>query len=419
MTAALPWRSRHLLLAPHRLGFFLGMVVMLAASGWWALVQWDRTTGALGLHYAISPSLVHGGVMSLGFLPLFFSGFLFTAGPKWLGVEAPTAREVLPALLLQTGGWLLWLLGAHGQGVAWLGLAGVIGGQGWMARDFWRLLLQSRVSDKLHATCIGVACVVGSLSLMGLLLSAVAGQDALALVFIQSGLWGFVVTVFVVVAHRMIPFFTSSAMPQIALWRPNWALWLMLSLVASEVLALWLAWWWQPSPNQWTGAWGLLHGSVEFAGGAALLWLAGVWGFAQSLKNRLLAMLHVGFVWLGLSWLLKGGIAWMDWYGGGLALPLGALHALTMGALASLTLAMVTRVSAGHSGRALVADTWVWRLFWLLQCATVLRLVAALPGVPSAWLLPVVASLWLVVVALWGGRLMGWYGRQRSDGRPG
>ena len=44
-----------------------------------------------------------------------------------------------------------------------------------------------------------------------------------------------------------------------------------------------------------------LRGVLELGVGAVLLWLAGVWGLVQSLKNRLLAMLHIGFLWLGLS----------------------------------------------------------------------------------------------------------------------
>ena len=92
------WRFAYLLLAPHRLGFLLAMVLLVAAGGWWALVQFDRMSAALGLAYALSPSLVHGAVMTFGFIPLFFSGFLFTAGPKWLGVPAhDMGRVTAPA----------------------------------------------------------------------------------------------------------------------------------------------------------------------------------------------------------------------------------------------------------------------------------------------------------------------------------
>ena len=33
------WRPRYLMLAPHRLGFFLAMVLLIASGAWWALVQ--------------------------------------------------------------------------------------------------------------------------------------------------------------------------------------------------------------------------------------------------------------------------------------------------------------------------------------------------------------------------------------------
>ncbi|MDP3172239.1 MAG: NnrS family protein, partial [Polaromonas sp.] len=139
----------------------------------------------------------------------------------------------------------------------------------------------------------------------------------------------------------------------------------------------------------------------------------------QSLKNRLLAMLHIGFVWLGLALALSGITQWLGWMQGTSVLPLGSLHALTMGCLASLMLAMVTRVSCGHSGRALVADKLAWSLFWLLQAATLLRIVAAAPFAFAAWLLLAVALLWAGVMAVWGVRLGNWYGRLRADGRPG
>jgi uncharacterized protein involved in response to NO len=98
---------------------------------------------------------------------------------------------------------------------------------------------------------------------------------------------------------------------------------------------------------------------------------------------------------------------------------LGSLHALTMGCLASLMFAMVTRVSCGHSGRALVADKLVWVLFWLLQAATVLRIVAAAPSALGTWLLLAAALLWAGVMAAWGVRMARWYGRLRADGRAG
>ena len=416
------WRWRYVMLAPHRLGFLLAMVVLVASGVWWALVQLDRATAWLGMSAAVSPTLAHSAVMALGFIPLFFSGFLFTAGPKWLGVESLPVQTLKYPLLAQALGWLLWLAGAHMQAwVAYGGLALAFAGLVWMSALFWGLVRLSRAQDQLHARVIACACALGSVSSAGLWLSLVGGDGALARVWVFTGLWGFVVVVYVTVAHRMIPFFTSSAMPMVQSWRPFWVLRLMLAAALLQVLAAWLEWA-GVSASRAGPVWGLVHGTLQLAVGGILIWLAVVWGLVQSLKNRLLAMLHIGFLWLGVSFVLGGTAQWLAWGLGLGGLALGALHALTMGCLASLMLAMVTRVSCGHSGRALVADRIAWSLFWLLQVGTVLRLAAAVPGVPGTvtlWLVPLAALIWAGTMGVWGVRLGRWYGCLRADGRPG
>lgn len=416
---ARPWRLQHLLLAPHRLGFFLAMVVLVTAGAWWSVVQLDRLGLGPQLTQVVSPSLVHGAVMSLGFFPLFFSGFLFTAGPKWLGVQAPEAPRLTPMLSLQAVGWLVWLLGASTHAsVALVGLALVWAGLAWMTLFFVKLVRHSTATDRVHATTIGVACVVGVMAIGGVALAVLNDRPDIALVCVQTGLWGFVVVVFVSVAHRMIPFFTSSALPFVKAWRPFWVLWLMLASVTLEVVAAWVNWGGAPTTSAGT-AWSLMRAGLELAAGGVLIWLALVWGLIQSLSNRLLAMLHIGFLWLGLAFALGGATQLAGALGNTPALPLGALHALTMGCLGSLMLAMVTRVSCGHGGHPLVADNLTWLLFWLLQAATLTRLVATLETPYSAWLLGAAALAWALIMATWGVRLGSWYGRIRADGRPG
>ncbi|WP_291065246.1 NnrS family protein [Hydrogenophaga sp.] len=413
-----PWRLRHLLLAPHRLAFALALLLLLSTAAWWVLVQVDRLAGVPGLPYALSPALGHAAVMTFGFMPLFFSGFLFTAGPKWLGVAPLQAAALLAPLLLQTVGWLLWLLGLHlGLGLALAGLAAALSGLVWVGVLFWRLLLRSTVADRLHAKAVGVAFGLGVLSLALLLAAVFAGAHGLARVAVLSGLWGFCVLVFVVVAHRMLPFFTSSAVPMANNLGPFWMLWIMWAALALELLAVWLQWagWHIGAHGR---VWMLWFGLLQLAAGSMILWLAFVWGLVQSLRIRLLAMLHLGFLWLGLSFMLAGASQLLGLRLGTPVLGLGALHALTMGALGSLMLAMVTRVVCGHSGRALVADNLVWGLFWLLQVAVLLRIAAALPQAPF-WLMGAAALLWALVMAAWGLRLLSWLGRLRADGRPG
>lgn len=398
------------------------MVLLVAASGWWVLVQWGRIWGVPGLNetgFRVPATLTHAVVMVMGFMPLFFAGFLFTAGPRWLNVEPwPVSRLQVP-LLLQAAGWLLWLLGGSGLPVwmAVLGLTLALAGLVAMYLLFWQLIWRSTAADRVHAMAVGVGGLVGIVCLAGVLMTTLLGYYAdLALVLARTALWGWVVVTFAAVAHRMLPFFTSSALPMIEIWRPFWVLWLMLGIAAFEVLAVWVDWA-APSLHAWP-AWTVLVIVVEAVAGGVLLWLAVVWGLVQSVKIRLLGMLHLGFMWLGLA-LVWSALSQGLWLGTGQAiLGLGALHALTMGFLGSMMVAMVTRVCCGHSGRALVADDLVWVLFLALQVTVVVRLAAAVSGAP-VWLTLLAAALWAVVMLLWSLRYGNWLGRPRFDGKPG
>jgi uncharacterized protein involved in response to NO len=410
------WRWRNLLEAPHRLGFFLGMVVLAASGLWWAAQQLARGGWLPAAGLELSPTLVHSAVMVLGFIPLYFGGFLFTAGPRWLGVEGPRAAQVAVPLAAQALGWLLWLAGASlHRDLALAGLALAGGGLVAMTRAFIHLVRRSPAPDRVHAICVAAALVFGCVSLLALPVAVAAEASALQRALVLGSLWGCVVPVFVVVAHRMIPFFTSSALPMVQAWRPFWVLWIMLSVAGFETIATWIA-----AFGGGDHPAGLVaRAAVEMIAGTTVLVLAFAWGLVQSLKVRLLAMLHLGFSWLGLGLALGGVAHVVQAFQGEPVLPLAALHAITMGCLGSLLVAMVTRVSCGHSGRPLVAGNFIWSLFLLLQAATVLRIAATLPALPAQALLLGAALLWAGVMAAWAWRHIGWYGRPRADGRAG
>jgi uncharacterized protein involved in response to NO len=157
-------------------------------------------------------------------------------------------------------------------------------------------------------------------------------------------------------------------------------------------------------------------------GPAALLvlWLALRWGLLHSLRIRLLAMLHGGFVWLGLALLLAAVSHARVWaWGDAYSLGLAPLHALGMGYLGATLIAMITRVAAGHSGRPLAADNLAWGLYGLLQTAVLLRLAAELWPAATVPLLGAAALGWAVACTAWALRYGSWMGRPRVDGRPG
>lgn len=409
------WRWRHLLRAPHRVGFFAASVVMGWSALWWALEMCWRQWGSAPLMHAVPVTWVHAIVMALGFLPLFFVGFLFTAGPKWLQQPDVPAQAVVKPVVACVVGWFITVAGSYlHAGLMSVGLGAVALAWGALTWRFGRIVQSSRVADRLHAKVIAVACAIGVVVLMAAAACVMAGRPDALRPLAYLGLWWFVVPVYVTVAHRMIPFFTASALPVLDSWRPYWLLWTLL------VVSIWQgAWVGLDTMGFATG--GRLVAArigVTALGSLGVLALAIRWGLVQSLKIRLLAMLHLGFVWLGLAWGLEAASLVMQWAGHG-GLGLAPLHALTMGFLGSILLAMATRVSCGHGGRTLAADNLAWALYGVLQVAVVVRVLGAIWPGSGGWTLPTAALLWLAAVGGWALRYGRWFGRPRVDGKPG
>ncbi len=408
------WRLARLLTAPHRLGFFSAAVAMAAGALWWALALAARHAG-VALPWAVPPPLAHALFMAMGFMPLFIVGFLFTAGPRWLGLSDVPARSLRDPVLTMLSGWVVALAGFHLHEVlAALGVALVAGGWSAIVLRFVRLLRTSPVADQLHARVIAAAAALGALALWGAAGSLATGHVTGTRVATQLALWGCLAPIFATVSHRMIPFFTASALPFLDAWRPNWLLWVMLAVLAfcGAGAVADLLWWPLPAAVRWTQV------AVEAPAAALMLWLAVRWGLVQSLKIRLLAMLHGGFVWLGLA-LALAALSHGLMAAGGEGLGLAPTHALSMGYLGATLIAMITRVAAGHSGRPLAADNLAWALYWALQAATLLRVGAALWPLAYTPLILLAAVTWAGATTGWAWRYGGWLGRPRADGRPG
>jgi uncharacterized protein involved in response to NO len=418
-TDPVAWRGgplRWLLAAPHRLGFFAGALMLGGSALWWAVVLLMRTQG-LSPAWAVAPAAAHALLMSLGFTPLFIVGFLFTAGPRWLGQPDVAARRLLAPVLTMLGGWCVAWPGLHLQaGVAGAGMLLVAAGWSVLCWRFGTILRASRVPDRSHAGVVALACTVGALTMWVAAAALLMGFEPLLRAATQVALWCFVGTVFAAVSHRMIPFFSASALPLLDAWRPMGLLWVIVGALWFEApfAVAQLRWWPLPAALRWAQV------AVELPVAALLLWLAVRWGLVQSLKIRMLAMLHGGFLWLGITFALSAlSHALMALSGDQQSLGLAPTHALTMGYLGATLFAMATRVSSGHSGRSLAADNTAWALYWVLQSAVLLRVIAAL-WPPLATPLTVLAVLaWATAAVGWALRYGNWCVRARVDGRPG
>lgn len=436
-----------LLDAPHRLAFFAAALLMGASALWWGLALVARAAG-VAVPWAVNPGTAHALAMGFGFMPLFMLGFMFTAGPRWLGHAAVPARQLRVPVGFIGLGWLAAFAGFHlSPALAALGLAAVAVGFALGTGLFGLMLLESRMQqpagDRDHATLVLLGCAVGVVALWIAAVAVALRADAVARAAMHAALWGCFGLVFVSVAHRMIPFFTAAALPArghagppkgaatpsgggmggaqtwgpMVAWKPRALLGILALLVAvqapfaaAEVLAGGQL---PPGPAG-------LRAAIELPGGALLLWLAIRWGLVQSLRIRLLAMLHMGFFWLGVAFTL-GGVshALISLSDGAVSLGLAPLHAFTMGYLGSTLFAMATRVACGHSGRTLVADNWTWMMFWALQAGIVARVVAALVPAAATPLTLFAAQCWFAAMAAWAVRHGRWFLAPRLDGQPG
>ncbi|POZ60977.1 NnrS family protein [Chromobacterium alticapitis] len=394
-----PLSSHPLLAAPHRAAFLPGMLLAMLLLAGWSAELLSRLFG-LSLPLAVPAMQAHGFLMLFGFFPLFMTGFLFTAGPRWLNMPPPGRGLYLTVPALLASGLVLWTLGAAAGG-AWLlaghllyclGFAGLAGG-------FARLLLRSAAPDRRHAWAVLSAFACGALALAAAAYWLLSGDARGWLWMRDLALWGFLLPVFLTVCHRMLPFFSSSVLAPYAAWRPWWLLAAMLGGSLSHgllSLAMLPSW---PLDAALAGLFGYTS------------WR---WGLRASLRVRLLAMLHLAFAWLAVAFALY---AWQGVAGG---LAWAPLHAVTVGFFLTMLIAFVSRVSLGHSGRPLQASNGLWRLYLAAHWLALARVAA--DALPAAWrpaLYGLAALGWLLTILLWGRQFLPAYLLPRADGKPG
>ncbi len=365
--------------------------------------------------WVLPPAAAHALFMSLGFMPLFVTGFWLTAGPRWLGMSGVDVRSLIVPVLAMVLSWGLAVAGFHASAaLAALGLA--LGAAAWtlLCWRFTAMLRHSRAHDTLHAKGVTLACWAGAAAWWVAVGAAAGGQLSLLRSASIFALWGFAATVFAVASHRMLPFFDGGAPAWLEALSPRWLLVLLCGALwvegAFSVAALW-----QPLPIGLLGA----RVSLEAVMACLLLWLAVRWALKHSLRIRLLAMLLTGFVWLGVSFGLAGLSHTLQALSGGQhSLGLAPIHAMAMGYLVSTLMVMAARVISGHSGRPVVADTPVWVLHWVLQVGVLARVLGSLWPAAATPLILAAALLWLAVTVAWALRYGRWLGQARADGRP-
>lgn len=359
-----------------------------AMRGWLPLPQW------------IDPLAWHGHEMVFGFSAAAIAGFLLTAVPVWTGTPALAGAWLAGLSLLWLAGRValalagtlpaLWVAGLDGAFL--VVLAGALA-PALLRRD------QRRNLGVLVAVC-GLAGLNLALHLRAL---GLATPDAAVL--LRAGVF-VVVVLLVVIGGRITPAFTQNALRRDgsdATVRPRPS----LSAAAAAGAAV------SAAAALLPGADGVGGAAALVAGVCILAALAG-WQTRRTLHDPLLYGLHAGRAWLGVG-LLASGLASF-----GVLPGTAALHVLTAGAIGTTILAVMMRVTLGHTGRPLAALPGSGAALWLVSGGAALRVLAGFTGPELA------PALWTSAALLWsaGFAFFAWrYGplllQPRPDGVPG
>lgn len=395
--------------APHRVYFLPGALQLVAAM---LFMGWDIGGRSLGLWpapaWTVPPAWGHAWLMVFGLFPWFIFGFGFTAISNWTGVKPRRAEWLAGALPMIAGLVILYAGLATTRGLVVAG--GLVHLAGWLAGTaaLTRIVFTAEKRDPQGAAIVVLLYLGGIAS--GAFLVAVAQLDAGWVGLARdAGLWLFLLPVFLVVNHRMIPFFSSRVLSGYVMYRPAFSLPFLAAACAAH-FALESA-----SLAQWTWV-------ADAPMAAWVGWLAWKWGLTQSFRARLLAMLHLSLTVLAVAFAFSAVASLAALAGQPGLFGRGPLHLLSVGYLAAMTFGMVSRVSLGHSGRSLEADPLTWYGFLALIGVGAARAVADFAPLPAGLrsaLLGLAALAWIVIVAGWAARFVPIYLAPRSDGREG
>lgn len=398
--------------APHRLLFFIGASNLLLAMAWWAAwlvaARWPVLAMPQPQPHA---GWLHAFVMQYQMLPSFIFGFLLTTFPKWLGLPDVNRWRYLPVGVGLFGGQIATLLGALGweDGII-VGLLLTLAGWLTGVLTLGALLLRD-MTVNWHARSCFAALALGLMGVTAWLAFVLGASPIWAFASIKIGSYGLLLPVYVTVAHRMFPFFAGRVVPGYTPWRPLWLLGAFWPLVLAHlVLELFHAYGWL-----WLVDLPLL------ALTATMLWRwwpKDAQGQSRHDQPMLLTALFIAMAWLPVAFALYAAQSVSYELTGVYVLGRGPAHALFIGFFGSVLVAMVTRVTQGHSGLPLVMPGAAWFAFLAIQLVAVMRVAAEVLPDGMAWQAAAAVG-WLLAFAPWVTRIGRIYLSPRADGKPG
>ncbi|MFB6399997.1 NnrS family protein [Pseudomonas putida] len=372
--------------------FFLGGSLFALV----ALLLWVGVlTGALAPAPPGGMLAWHRHEMLYGFAAAIIAGFLLTAVQNWSGIPGLSGRAL-------QGVFLLWLLGR----ASWFlplpgGLLVLIEGSflPLVALSLARPIVQRRLRN--NYPIVGLVMLIAAcqwLTLAGWLRQDELWQRR----GVFAGLW-LVAAMMTVLGGRVIPFFTRRGLGNMSAaparpWLDRACLLFSVAVPLAFVSGL------ADTPRASLAV--LFSALFTLHSARLVLWHdRGLW------HVPLLWSLHLAYAWIALACL---GMAL--WHAGVALNPSLVTHALTVGAMTGLILAMMARVSLGHTGRPLQVPTSMVWAFALMQLATLARVVLPLF---SSLGVSLSALCWCLALLLFLRHYLPILLQPRTDGMPG
>lgn len=350
--------------------FLLGAIYAGVAMLVWLAIYF----GEAGLPTAFTPRDWHMHEMLYGFVLAVITGFLLTAVPNWTGRLPLQGAPLLGLVLLWVAGRIaVAISGVTGAAVAAVAdclfplAVTLVVAREVIAGKNWR---------NLPAVAILSILLIGNGAFhLESLVSGAAEYGA------RLGL-GATIMLITIIGGRVVPSFTRNWLTRENPGRlPATADRFDAVVVILSALAL--------------AAWALARearaaGVLLLAAGLLQAVRLGRWAGERTFGDRLVFVLHAGYAFVPIGFLLGAAAAF------GFAPGSAGVHAWGAGAIGMMTLAIMSRASLGHTGRALVASPAVQVLYVFIATAAAARIAAALAPEASFVLIVAAGLAWSV-----------------------
>lgn len=328
--------------------------------------------GGLTLPTAFAPVDWHIHEMLFGYLGAVVTGFLLTSIPNWTGRLPVQGRPLL---------WLALLWFAGRLAVTWSGLIGWLPAMlvdcAFLAAVFAAAAIE--IASGRNWRNLKVLGGLGMLLAANVLFHVEAHFSGITDYGRRLGIAGAVVLI-MLIGGRIIPSFTRNWLARANPGRlPTPFGRSDMILVVGSVAALLL---WVVFPFQ------ILTGIALLCAGAGQLWRLGRWAGDRTLRNPLVAVLHLGYLFVPAGFVLSGLTAILP----DAVPPAAGLHAFGVGAVGVMTVAVMVRATLGHTGHALRAGRAGSFVFVAIAAAALARIAAAL-GLADVETLTIVSGL--------------------------